>query len=533
MNRLIKLISIGLLQFCLFITAKAQDAGDFSATALDMSRTYLGGSARIQGLGGAQTSLGGDISSASSNPAGLGFFNRSEFSFSPTLNVISSSSDYLGTSVNDSKLNLNFANLGVVLNKTKGDLVESKWRGGSFGLSLNRIADFQNRVTYEGDSYNPVDSNGDIVLDANYPKDFIEYAVLSAGIDGSGNLTYNGNSFVELAYETYLIDVFPVSPTESIVDRDIYATDENGSLLTDNNGDPIYVPAFPEENFPTRQRETINSKGGIYQTSISYGGNYNDRVYFGAGIGILSVDRDVERIYTEEPTQATLRRLTLIDNYNISGIGINATFGVIARPVAPILLGLSYTTPSYYGMEQTQETTLQADYTSSTDYRDAYHDWTITYTPFNYNISTPSRVSGGITYFIGKNGFITGDVERVNYSQAKLSNGDDGYTFSDSNKGIDQFEAVYNYRAGAEYRFDMFRVRAGFNYLGDPTDDGVDNSESKVSVGGGIRTKDFFVDLGVVNSLGRNSTIMPYPGAAVAEVENTNTTATISVGFFF
>ncbi|MBL6446932.1 hypothetical protein JMN32_11470 [Fulvivirga sp. 29W222] len=533
MNRLIKLIPISLLQLCLVITVKAQDAGDFSATVLDMSRTYLGGSARMQGLGGAQTSLGGDISSASSNPAGLGFFNRSEFSFSPTLNVISSSSDYLESSVNDSKLNLNFANLGVVLNKTKGDLVESKWRGGSFGLSLNRIADFQNRITYEGNSYNPVDSNGDIVLDANHPKDFIEYTVLSSGIDGNGNLTYNGNSFVELAYETYLIDVFPISATESIVDRDIYATDENGALLTDNSGNPIYIPAFPELNYPTKQREVINSKGGIYQTSISYGGNYNDRVYFGAGIGILSIDRDVERIYTEEPTQATLRRLTLIDNYNISGIGINATFGIIARPLPFLLLGTSYTTPSYYGMEQTQETILQADYTSSTDYRNAYHDWTITYEPFNYNISTPSRISAGATFFFGKIGFISTDIERVNYSGAKLNNGDDGFTFSDYNQVVDQFESAFNYRLGTEFRFDMFRVRAGFNYLGDPTDDNIDNSESKVSIGGGMRTKDFFVDLGIVNSLGRNSTIMPYPGASVAEVENTNTTATISVGFFF
>lgn len=531
MNRSIKLITIGLLQLCLFGTLKAQDAGDFPATALDMSRTYLGGSARMQGIGGAQTSLGGDISAASSNPAGLGFFNRSEFSFSPTLNIVSSSSDYLGTSVNDSKLNLNFANLGVVLNKSKGDLVESKWRGGSFGISINRIADFQNRITYEGSSFNPVDSNGDIVLDANRPKDFIEYTVLSAGVDGSGNINYNGNSFVELAYETYLIDVFPTDDSNVIVDRDIYATDENGNLLVDNNG--FYIPAFPEENFPTKQRETINSKGGIYQTSISYGGNYNDKIYFGAGLGILSVDRDVERIYTEEPTQTTLTRLTLIDSYNISGIGVNATFGLIARPIAPILLGVSYTTPSYYGMEQTQETVLQANYTGSTDYREAYHDYTITYEPFNYNISTPSRVSGGITYFFGKSGFITGDIERVAYNNAKLTNGDNGFTFSDSNQAIELFESVFNYRAGAEFRFEMFRVRAGFNYLGDPTDDNIDNSESKISVGAGVRTKDFFLDLGVVNSLGRKSTITPYPGAAVADIENKNTTATVSVGFFF
>ena len=49
------------------------------------SHSFSGGSARIQGLGDAQTSLGGDISSISGNPAGLGFFNKSVLSFGLSL----------------------------------------------------------------------------------------------------------------------------------------------------------------------------------------------------------------------------------------------------------------------------------------------------------------------------------------------------------------------------------------------------------------------------------------------------------------
>ncbi len=44
----------------------------FVDNALLFSRTVPGGSARIQSIGGAQVSLGGDYSSAFSNPAGLG-----------------------------------------------------------------------------------------------------------------------------------------------------------------------------------------------------------------------------------------------------------------------------------------------------------------------------------------------------------------------------------------------------------------------------------------------------------------------------
>ena len=223
MKNIIKLISISLLQYCLMFTVNAQDAGNYAATALKLSNTYSGGSARMMGLGGAQTALGGDISSASSNPAGLGFFNRSEFSFSPTINVINSSSSYLDNSqVLDSKLNLNFANLGIVFNKSKGDLVQSKWRGGSFAFTINRIADFQNKYSYEGASFNQKDSEGNLILDANRPKDFIEYAVLSTVLNENGEIDSDlNNPFVTLAYETFLIDAFPTD-NGNIVDRDIY-----------------------------------------------------------------------------------------------------------------------------------------------------------------------------------------------------------------------------------------------------------------------------------------------------------------------
>lgn len=533
MNRTIKLISISLLNLCLAITLHAQDAGNFAGTALDISRTYPGGTARMLGLGGAQTALGGDISSASSNPAGLGFFNRSELSFSPTFNFINTNADYLNNTVSESKFNFNFANLGVVLNKTKSGLTDDKWRGGSFGISMNRIADFQNQIEYEGNSFNALDANGNVVLNPSQPNDFIEFAVLSTTVDNAGNLQFN-NDLAELAFETYLIDAFPTNNNDFIVDRDIYEVEADGRLPQDENGNDIFNPAFPDPDFPTRQRETISSSGAIYQTSIAYGGNYNDQIYFGASLGIMSVDREVERVYMESPTLTTLERLVLRDNYSIGGVGVNATFGVIARPLTPLLLGLSYTTPTTYSLEQTQETVLEVDYRQATTYRNAFEEHGFNYDPFTYNLTTPSRLKGGVTYFFGKNGFLTGDVERVNYSSATLKSAGNNFSFNPDNENINEFESVLNYRIGGEYRLGVFRIRTGYSYQADPTDnDTIDQSESLVSLGGGIRNQNMYFDLGVVQSLGRNSAISPYPGASLAEVENKNTAAVFSIGFFF
>src|ERR1051325_11237572 len=74
----------------------------FFDEALLFSRIGSGGSARIQAMGGSQVALGGDYSSAFSNPAGLGFFNRSEATFSFGQNFYKSSADYFGATSKDS-----------------------------------------------------------------------------------------------------------------------------------------------------------------------------------------------------------------------------------------------------------------------------------------------------------------------------------------------------------------------------------------------------------------------------------------------
>lgn len=498
------------------------DILDFSNLAFQMSNTFPGGSARINGLAGAQTALGGDISSASSNPAGLGFFNRSEFTFTPNFNYVYSQGDYLDQTTDDAKLNFNFSNLGVVLNNSKSDIVDSKWRGGSFGISINRVADFQNSITYEAD---------------NRISDFIDFAVNSDnGFNANGQ-----NDLSDLAFNTFLTDQFytiyqgqdSISINGLLYDvNDLYGNNlSNGDSLffVDRN---IYRPdgslAFPTQDEPTRQRETINSKGATYQASFAYGGNYADKFYFGASIGVLSYSHQVKRTYTEQPFNADLSELILEDNFDQTGVGVNASLGVIVRPVAPLLLGLNYTTPSYYAIEQQRSLDLTAIYPGF----DTEYDG-IDYEPFQYSITTPARLKAGATYFFGKNGFITGDVENVRYQGARLSNADGGYSFSNENQSLKNYSSVLNYRVGAEYRFDKFRVRAGYAYLSDPKDDNLDQSVTQISFGGGFRTRKFYGDVGIINRLGSENSISPYPNAQLAKITTNKTSMAITIGWFF
>src|SRR5688572_1983503 len=111
---------------------------DYAETALLFSRTRPAGSARIQALGGSQIALGGDYSSGLSNPAGLGMFNKSEFTFSAGLSSHTTSANYLGNESDDNRTIFNIPGVSFVWHMPKD---RGAFLGGSFAVSLSRIND--------------------------------------------------------------------------------------------------------------------------------------------------------------------------------------------------------------------------------------------------------------------------------------------------------------------------------------------------------------------------------------------------------
>ena len=95
---------------------KAQNADD----ALRYSQIFYTGSARFMSMGGAFTALGGDMSTFSQNPAGIGVFRSSEISVTPQLLHAKASAGFNG--INDDYLyNFNLGQAGVVGNLIKGN----------------------------------------------------------------------------------------------------------------------------------------------------------------------------------------------------------------------------------------------------------------------------------------------------------------------------------------------------------------------------------------------------------------------------
>jgi hypothetical protein len=466
-------------------------AQDFIDNALLFSRTRPGGSARIQALGGAQVSLGGDYSSALSNPAGLGMYNRSEVTFSPGLIVNDISSGYLGVKTDATKSMFVIPGLSLVYHHESGK--ERGFLGGSFGLSMTRTNDFNRKFNYQGT--NSENSLIDYFIDDAYGID--PESMLWRENEAPGD---NFRTLTAMAYNNFLIEDFVDNTGE-------YAYRSVLSPLPEE-------PGFPAEIRTIDQEELSESKGSQYQWSISYGANFSDKFFIGAGIGIASIRYKLTQVFTEsnfryseDPDYNPIDNYNATENYDIRGTGVNFTLVTILRPLDFLQIGASLVTPTYYRLTDTYSARITSEWnyfgdpdnSSFPPKRNVTEHFEDIPLISEYNLSTPLRVSTGAT-FISKFGFITADVEFVDYSNAKY-NSDIDDNFDPENDGVKaEYQSVVNYRVGAEYRYKIYRVRGGFNYMADPyrqTGD-VDRSVTSFSGGLGVRTKKFFADLGAV-----------------------------------
>ncbi len=528
-------------------------ASQYHEQALLFSQINYTGSARMQGIGGAQVSLGGDISSALSNPAGLGFYNRSEFTFTPSLNSLNNNSTYIGSQSSDSRAKFNFDNLGVVWNKSKADHQPGAWRGGSFAISYSKVAEYNSNILYNG---------------INPDNDIIDMYVQDANRSLVGSQS-NPFGFGTLGFETYMISEF----------GDVFQG-PSGEEVEDFYGRTFFTE-FPNEEFPTNQSESIETSGSQNYISFAYGGNVDDRLYFGAGFNISTFNYQQTNIYRElYPTGSIMQRSTFSESLDVYATGVSGSFGLIGRPIDKLTIGISLMTPTLYAVEENYFVSVTANYNNFNmqDYEDYFidneeaimpsnpdpdylytfadYDSNVTlrdenYTNdliYDYTLTTPLRVNGGATYFLGKLGFISADIEYVDYSTMVLQRRGGDAFLSDQNRSIrDFYTNTINYRIGGEARFDKFRARAGFAYYGDPYKrqpglSQLDRSRKAISLGGGYRNSNFFIDLAATTMFAK-SYYSPYsvdveldPGLVqnhLVQIDHRDLHFRVSVGFFF
>jgi hypothetical protein len=417
--------------------------------ALRYSQHQIGGTARYTAMGGAFGALGGDFSTLSHNPAGIGVYRSSEFTFSPEFYIDNTKSRYFGKEVSETKLSMNLNNLGYVatFKEKNGALKYVNW-----GLGYNKIANFNKSYTINGD--NPYST-------------FVDYMASQA-------TSYNLDAFNSgLFWEGYLIDY-------DDVDNFYYVT-----------------PDYFANDTITEQKITSNEYGKINEYTLSVGFNFSDAFYFGGTFGIQPVRYRSERITREfDAAVRSDQFFKYTEDLKVNGTGYTAKIGAIFKPVQMVRLGAAFHLPVTYRLSERYTTELESIYQSEIfTPRDAGSS--SDYLESNYKVVTPFKAIGSAALVVGKFLLVSTDLEYIDYSSMRMSSSD--FDLDDQNELIqDIYRENINIKLGSELRFGNTYLRGGLAYFGSPYAQQEDNTDAfrlNYSLGVGFRDKKFFFDV--------------------------------------
>lgn len=485
-----------LLIFTILIPVLA--TAQYSSDVLLFSRSNPTTTARGLATGNILGGLGADLSTANTNPAGLGVYRKTEIGLSIGSLSDISNGDFqtAGTAERGRLSQLSFGGIGFVAAKELS--AYSDWRFVNFGLSVNRLSNFGQSIELLGES------EGSRVLS------FLDAA---QGIPVLDLNPYESR----LAYEAYLIDL-------------------------DGNGTNTYAAPVIDSDI-IQKRQSVSRRGGVNELGFSFAGNYKNDLYIGATVGVDFLDFRDNRIYEEQATNDTIPFVSMrfAEYRRVRGTGINLKAGFIYRINKMVRFGMSIHTPTAYRLTETYDTELAATVFYFGDLKDS------TYLPeqtqeIRHDLVTPWVFSGNVGIVVGKRGFIGIEAVYRDYTMAQFSllpedrNPDNEVFIRNVNREIENnYTGVFSLGIGGEIALDVFRLRAGYRFESSPYQESVPNVSDirhDISAGVGARWKHFFLDIAYRHTL-RQFEYIPYASSQPQRVVGTRSTGQImvTVGF--
>jgi len=428
-----KIISLAALSLAM-LTAAAQETYENA----NIATGDLNGTARYVGMGGAMEALGGDISTISTNPAGIGIFRRSNISTSFGLVNQQDAESF----ANGHTTNASFDQLGFVWTNEMDDDTYV-----NFAFNYHKSRNF-NYILHAADKL----SNGSGITGLTFLKgtDGILYPLKS---DGSPDFSRKPS------WECNQIDYVLM----------------NSNLVWDKD---LGTWGYYNGTGYTMDRST---KGYISTFDFNLSGNVNNRFFWGVTVGVHNVDYQHYGVYHEqligdESLVPKNYNLEIRDNRTITGTGADVKFGIIVRPMeeSALRFGLSVTTPTWYDLKTRNNTTISdygADFQNGNKYlggtapcENYSHEFKL-YTPWKFGLSAGHTIGSDLA--LG-----------LSYEYADYSNLDTRYdvgsswnseTESDDEMNRHTAKAlrgVSTIKAGLEFKpASEFAVRLGYNYL--------------------------------------------------------------------
>jgi hypothetical protein len=437
-------------------------------------------------MGGALGAVGGDFSSLSINPAGLGIYRTGEFSLTADYNSYKADAGYLGNTMTDNGFKMGFSHFGAVI-PLKINNEGTGIKGISFAIGYNKLKDYGQNITMKG---------------VNNSNSLVDGFVNSANDTGGSWDPFSDG----LAWETYLIDYDSIA----------------GEYFSDFSGN----------HYGQTQRRTVTSRGSLGEYDFSLGANLSDRLYFGATLGIQHVNYTEVWEHSESDPDNMIdffEQFSYRNTLSTRGNGVNLKVGILARPLDFLRIGASVQTPTVLKLSDDFRSFMATDLADgqATHESEANGD-------FDYSVTTPFKATASAAIIFKQFGLISVDYEYVDYSSGRLRASDYDY-FSENEAVAMRYKACSNLRVGGELRLmGSYYIRGGYSFYGSPYVSDEPNAGKNLNYytgGVGYRDNTYFIDLG----FGRAVTDQTYflYGDNAAEVTNTQFRVSATLGFKF
>lgn len=434
MKKKITLIALAVLAS---VSAGAQSAYD----AGNIATTDLNGTARFVGMGGAMGALGGDISTMSTNPAGIGIYRSNDAMFTFGYSSLGVDSKIGGQTFSADRNRWNIDNAGVVISTKIGN--QTALRFVNFGFNYRKAKTFNRTTTMAGKmGFSQTDL---MVFQAN-------------------SMFNNGTDLVDLADKE-------INPYDNPNVGWLAAMGFDTGLIEmgDDNSPFINYPAEPYVNYRGVERGGIDN----YDFNVSF--NIQDRVYLGFTFGASDVNYHKSYFYAEDLGGGD--DYSLNSENSIKGIGWNAKFGMIARPFedSPLRIGLAIHTPTFYSLTYRTSAVMQSNlwYTDTETGQETQEHYEVdTYYQLydknmkrEFDLRTPWKYNLSLGYTVGTSLALGAEYEYEDMSSMKFYYPEGEQMHFETDQVKRTLKGMHTLRLGAEYKvIPQFAFRLGYNY---------------------------------------------------------------------
>ena len=440
-----KRIYIAVLALAVVLPAAAQDTYESGRLLMN----DLNGTARYVGMGGAMEALGAEISTISTNPAGIGLFRHSTVSVSAGLVSQQDSKEFGGK--NGTKMS--FDQLGLVYSSRVS-------RSSFVNVGFN---------FHKSHNFNQILSAANSLRNASLNMLSYHKADLEDVRKGGYYWDFNDRGHV-IGYENetspYRAQTFSQTDYLNMNALNLEFDVENNAQMFYNAAD-YYM-------FDRSQR------GWISDFDFNVSGNQGDRFYWGVTVGIHDVNYKGYSIYTERLVNSegsdvgydgNEDYVDYIDTRRIEGTGIDVKAGIIVRPIAesPFRFGLYVSTPTWYELTTDNDT----DFNNDSEYgcEDSWYSGE----SYKFRYYTPWKFGASLGHTLGTNVALGLTYEVSNYASAVnriISDDPDYYDRERSyvdgpmkDNAENALKTVHLLKAGVEFKPDTdLALRAGYNY---------------------------------------------------------------------